>query len=352
MVLTALLFLSAARLGLATRASVARDSVSATFHVIFEEHIPSGTTGLSVWSPDKSTLYGHSCHGPLALQGSELSVELSDDSGNGVLSFGGANYTLDFDPDVSGGISCYQKYNPLHVVVECLVPAVPDAALPSPVAREGAAECFSGLEEEGFASAVVGVEIEEDEAEPLYEPEMPEIEESGDGFDNDTATDTAAAPHIRPRCWPAPWTHPFNNGSPSRRSRKKQVGPNLRCTNGGCENGFGQAVSVSHSAGITLNGGTWISGGYSVSITKEHSSVMNCAGEGGDEVCVWHSQPHQRYQALRQERDCHGNFVRSSGRYWIDSPMSNHREAYFYCVRNHCRHQGASYWEDHGSGTW
>lgn len=227
-VLKALLFLAAAHLGLADRAADARDSLGADFHVIFEKHIPSGTTGLTVWSPDKSTLYGYSCQGPLALQGSELSVQLSDDTGNGVLSFGDAHYTLDYDPDVSGGTSCYSKYNSVHVVVECLLRAVPEAALPAPLAREAAAECFSALEaDEGFVSDATAVRIEEEDVDPMYEPTIPEIEESEAGSDNDTAP--ARARYLRHRrqglqdCHISDYTHPFNNGSPHRRMFHRQV---------------------------------------------------------------------------------------------------------------------------------
>lgn len=115
---------------------------------------------------------------------------------------------------------------------------------------------------------------------------------------------------------------------------------------------FEESRSISHSAGVSLNGGPWISGGYQVSFTTTQSQAIACTATFGQEVCIWHSQPYQRYQVLQQSRDCLGNFRSSSGRYWIESPRINHRAQHFYCVRNHCRAQGDGWWEDVGGGEW
>src|SRR5688572_20351418 len=92
------------------------------FHVVFEKHIPSGSTALSAWTEDRTSLLAYTCQGPLSLSDANLEVKLSDSQGHGELQFNGTTYSIGADAEVTGGITCGQRYTDIHLVVECLVP--------------------------------------------------------------------------------------------------------------------------------------------------------------------------------------------------------------------------------------
>lgn len=219
------LLLAAVHLWLAAPISALPSNITASsFHVIFEKHIPSGTTGLSAWTMNRDGLYGYSCDGPLAIQDAELSVELRDDTGNGFLVFGSSKFKIE-DVDQAGGISCHERYNDFHVVVECDVPIrTGGVALPKPSQQH--VDCFARLEEEeGFASAARPGEPESQEPGLMFEPVLEsELDGSLVDFENGTEIDR------RQICYTYSYTYVFNHGLPFKRVKHQQQTVSRRST--------------------------------------------------------------------------------------------------------------------------
>lgn len=114
--------------------------------LIWEKRVSANTSSTSVWNIDQTDLHGYSCSDRLAIPnlGLDLEVKAGNDGYGEVLNHDQI-FTIDFDPSVSGGISCTREYSHDHAISQCVIP-VQSASLmqsnKSPLPGNSTVECF------------------------------------------------------------------------------------------------------------------------------------------------------------------------------------------------------------------
>ncbi|KAF4549538.1 Hypothetical protein D9617_21g097590 [Elsinoe fawcettii] len=316
------------------------EQLTTEVRVVWTRQVSDGATVLKVFTRDSTAMLAESTTtkingGMFASQ--PLSVEV-DDKGVGILRLGDKTYNVHTDRDQSGGMKCTRMYTPQQALVDCMVPwqgdlglvkrsPMKDAATLRAEMNVGVLPAFQDLPSHSKRDIAMPFPYHDLTPPPIF---------------NETR-------HSKRQCepWPVQDTVIHGDGFPHQNYFHQQKTSTARCAQNTC--------TISHSKSDTFTIGwsasfpvfKWIGGGFNVGMSWTEGETLNCAGQPGESVCVWHNAAHTAYTVENWTSDdvCMNN-ERMDHLSIIKSPNDRNRGGNLYCVVGTCRAVTDNYWDN------
>ncbi|KAM0712360.1 hypothetical protein Q7P37_011455 [Cladosporium fusiforme] len=151
-------------------------------------------------------------------------------------------------------------------------------------------------------------------------------------------------------------TRLVDDGSPKQWIYEVQLTRGLRCTDAECSISREEVKSREISASFSIDGGSWISGDFSVTESTSTGETNSCPADSDrDRVCIWDEVDHTEYTVqdwkTEQTASSCSNWIKDGDEYTITSPNKSNEGDVVCKWEDECQSQGATNWVEKGTST-